>query len=212
MKWFTTIIILALVAGCSTYDVKDAGDGVYYAESPPEYTYVDSYRWPSWYGGFYYYPFYSSCMYAPYLNHMCGWRGAPYQQYSYYRPPYHGDFAVSLKPPDQESGKNDGDYRPIKLPVVPGGPLNPWLNDPRSLKYAGLHNYESKKIVPGKGRSPSVTSAPAKRTIKAPAQRYARPSSASSKSTSNRSSKSRSSSHSYRAPRTIKASAPKNLD
>ena len=38
------MLVLALaLAGCTTYpyDVRDGGDGVYYADSPPVYRYVE---------------------------------------------------------------------------------------------------------------------------------------------------------------------------
>lgn len=69
-RLLVTFLFLSLGA-CSSYSVRDAGDGVYYAESPPSYVYVDGwvgfgyagpYAWswyhPVWYsplaGGHYY--------------------------------------------------------------------------------------------------------------------------------------------------------------
>ena len=59
MKRIAALALATLLAGCAyTYPVKEAGDGVYYAESPPEYTYIDSYfydpfLYPYWYATFY---------------------------------------------------------------------------------------------------------------------------------------------------------------
>lgn len=61
------IVLAALVAAlCSAcaLPVRDAGDGVYYAESPPDYVYADygpfSWSFYSWMGPMYPYPPYSS--------------------------------------------------------------------------------------------------------------------------------------------------------
>ena len=72
------MLVLALaLAGCTTYpyDVRDGGDGVYYADSPPVYRYVD------FYFGFPYYGPYSWSWYYPVWH-------APIagSHYSWYRP------------------------------------------------------------------------------------------------------------------------------
>lgn len=65
MKRIAALLLAALLAGCAyTYPVVDAGDGIYYAESPPDYTWVDvgwgyydPFMYPWWYTS-YYYPYY----------------------------------------------------------------------------------------------------------------------------------------------------------
>lgn len=80
MKRLYTIllsILLAATAACS-YPIKDGGDGVYYAESPPIYTYVDGYFGFPYYGP-YSWVWYHPVWYSPYnCNH-----------YSWYRPRNH---------------------------------------------------------------------------------------------------------------------------
>ena len=43
-KQVLAILAGALLAGCASlnYPLEDAGDGVYYAESPPDYVYVNT--------------------------------------------------------------------------------------------------------------------------------------------------------------------------
>jgi hypothetical protein len=80
MKPIVAIFAGLLLAACSGYPyaVRDGGDGVYFAESPPVYTYVDGYFGFPYYGPYawsWYYPLW----YAP----LAG------PHYSWYRPPYH---------------------------------------------------------------------------------------------------------------------------
>ena len=61
MKRIAALILTALLAGCAyTYPVTNAGDGVYYAESPPDYIWVgtasgyyDPFMYRYWYTSFY---------------------------------------------------------------------------------------------------------------------------------------------------------------
>ena len=179
-----TIFLLLFLAGCATYDVKDAGDGVYYAESPPVYTYVDA--WPMWYGGFYY-PSYASCWYAPYVSRYCAWHRPHYHhRYAYLGTPWIGYHPWQYyKYPVPKPGNGDGGEQPIELPVPPVDPADPRVTDPRSLTYAKGRKYKNMDIAPAKaGRlssSSAAKSAPSfgKRTLSAPKQRYSRPNSAS---------------------------------
>jgi len=85
MKRIAALLLTALLTGCAyTYPVVDAGDGVYYAESPPDYTWVDV-------GWRYYDPFMSPWWYASYYDPYYLWRHDRYR-YPYpvqvpYRPP-----------------------------------------------------------------------------------------------------------------------------
>ena len=64
MKRIAALILASLLAGCAyTYPVTDAGEGVYYAESPPDYTWVGTGAW--YYDPFMYRYWYSS-LYHPY--------------------------------------------------------------------------------------------------------------------------------------------------
>lgn len=57
----TVIMLLAgcLLGACASqpFPMKDGGDGIFYAESPPDYIFVRSYGWPYYYG-FNRYPYY----------------------------------------------------------------------------------------------------------------------------------------------------------
>lgn len=76
MKRLYTIllsILLAASVACS-YPIKDAGDGVYYASSPPIYTYVDGYFGFPYYGP-YSWAWYHPVWYSPYnCNHYSWYR------------------------------------------------------------------------------------------------------------------------------------------
>lgn len=118
-----------LLAGCATwnYPVEDAGEGVYYADSPPDYVYVDyGFSWGSmypWIGPPYLYPM---TFYSPYYYPGSLWYRQPFGMYGYwsmnhygwhrpppltpYRPPTHG--------PAQE---NRGVVTPVRPRPVTGG-------------------------------------------------------------------------------------------
>lgn len=110
-------ILAAAIAGCS-YPIKDAGDGVYYASSPPIYTYVDGYFGFPYYGP-YSWSWYHPTWYAPiYCDH-----------YSWYRPRYHwgGPFdgpatgVVRNNTPSKSTGFTYGDIGSPKQirPILP---------------------------------------------------------------------------------------------
>ena len=197
IKRIPAVLILSLLTACSTYEVKDAGDGVYYAESPPEYSYVYSsgygFGWPYWYGPTYY-PFYGPWAHYPF--HNCRWQGPPCGRYSHYVPPYYGDFAVNHKHPVDQNGQNKGEKK-LVMPITPGYPVGSSLADTRSLKYGAAHSYQGAKAVPGKSSHPSTTSAFGKRTMKAPKQSYSRPTRTRTAS---------------KARTSIKTTAPRKLD
>lgn len=70
-------MLAVFLAGCTTYpyEVKDGGDGVYYAASPPVYRYVDTYFGFPYYGPYswsWYYPIWHAPIAGPH--------------YSWYRP------------------------------------------------------------------------------------------------------------------------------
>lgn len=196
MNRILAIIILTLLAACSTYEVKDAGDGVYYAESPPEYSYVYSYGLPSWYSGFYY-PYYSSCWYAPYISPYCGWYRPHYPRYAYAPQPYYGDFSIRHKYPEGKIPKRKRGDEDKKQPVTPDDPREAWLVDARSLYYGKANRQKNAKAAPAKSSAASSSSAFGKRTLSTPKQRYSRPTS------------------SAKAPRsrsTVKTAVPRKLD
>lgn len=82
------MVLAALLSACATYSypVRPAGEGVYLAESPPNYIHVRA-----WYGYPYYnpwyYPYYSSLWYGP-VYWYPPYRWPPYHHH--YRPPYRG--------------------------------------------------------------------------------------------------------------------------
>ena len=79
MKRAVYILILFLLSSCTSYNyvVKDGGDGVYYAESPPVYTYVDGYFGFPYFGPYSGY-WYNPIWYSPLLGHHYSWY-RPYQ-------------------------------------------------------------------------------------------------------------------------------------
>lgn len=167
------VLVFIFLTACSTYEVKDAGDGVYYAESPPEYTYVDGYVFGRsfWHSSYYYSPFWSSCWHTPYAGYYCHWPGAPFIRHEHIA----RDFAMDNKYPVAGTGKYRYPTRPAVMPVAPVSPANSSVADSRSLKYATAQSYEGAKINPGKRSYSSSSSAFGKRTMKAPAQSYSRP-------------------------------------
>ena len=73
MKRAAYILILFLLSSCTSYNyvVKDGGDGVYYAESPPVYTYVDGYFGFPYFGpysGYWYNPIWYSPLLGPHYS------------------------------------------------------------------------------------------------------------------------------------------------
>lgn len=180
MRKIAATFILIFLAACSTYQVRDAGDGVYYAESPPEYSYVYShgYGWPSWYSS-YYYPFYSSCWYAPYISPYCGWRSTPYFRYSYFAPPYYGDFAVSRMYPAENTGERKSSKKRVTAPVAAYSRTSPSMVDAMSAKNGTSRKYGGTKAFSGKNSFTSAKPSYGNRSMKSPARSYSRPASSS---------------------------------
>ena len=90
MKGMPTIlvsILLITTAACS-YPVKDGGDGVYYAESPPIYTYVDGYFGFPYYGP-YSWVWYHPVWYSPYNCNHYSW----YRSRNHWNEPFDGPAA-----------------------------------------------------------------------------------------------------------------------
>lgn len=83
MKNFSFTILLVLLSACTSYSypVQDAGDGVYYAASPPNITYVNGYSNFNYYYSPYFYPYYFSVWHSPLIDqHYYGWH-TPYYPY-----------------------------------------------------------------------------------------------------------------------------------
>jgi len=114
MKPLFTVLCALLLAGCATwnYPVEEAEEGVYYADSPPDYVYLDyGLSWGSmypWIGPPYLYPM---TFHSPYLYLGNRWYHPPFGTFDYwamepygwrrhapltpYRPPNYG---VSSEP------------------------------------------------------------------------------------------------------------------
>lgn len=134
MKRVALIIVLALLSGCASYSypIKDGGDGVYYAESPPVYTYVGGYYGFSYYGpysGYWYHPIWYSPVMGP---HYSWYRPFQYCGISYYGPsrycgmPYYGPSRMLVSSNAVGEG-NGGKARtpvstaPLSYPIMPVG-------------------------------------------------------------------------------------------
>jgi len=142
MRAVIAVILLALLSGCASYNypVQDGGDGVYYASSPANYTYVDTYGGFSYYSP-YFYPYYFSVWNSPWYNPRYGYAG--YWPSYYWCPPY--------RAPRNHHHGNNGDYAgmlPIGSSLVPGTAYptypagNPGLllsNDALSLWRESMH-------------------------------------------------------------------------
>jgi hypothetical protein len=78
VKTLFAILCVILLAGCGSYGypVKEAGDRVYYAASPPEYIYVNDYRSFSYFSP-YFYPHYFSLWYSPLIDYSYVWQASP---------------------------------------------------------------------------------------------------------------------------------------
>jgi hypothetical protein len=94
MKRYMTILLSLVLCACAgyPYPVQDAGDGVYYAASPPDYQYVSGYGSYNYFYTPYYYPYYFSLWSSPLIEaHYYGWRGPmryPYwPSYRHYQTP-----------------------------------------------------------------------------------------------------------------------------
>lgn len=143
MKRITAMLAGLLLAACSGYPyaVRDGGDGVYYAESPPVYTYVDGYFGFPYYGPYawsWYYPLW----YAPLTG----------PHYSWYRPPYHwgdpfygaGDRYAYL--PVARKKRLQPGALPDEPPIVslpPTGLRDATVQPPKSRRHAKHTGYSS---------------------------------------------------------------------
>lgn len=149
-------ILATAIAGCS-YPIKDAGDGVYYASSPPIYTYVDGYFGFPYYGP-YSWSWYHPIWYAPiYCDH-----------YSWYRPRYHwgGPFdgpatgVARNNRPSRSSrlGYGDSDSPKQIRPILPVD-LRQATIEPGSYRHASKN--QAFRTTAQKSRSAAKSSKPA---------------------------------------------------
>ena len=137
MKRILPILLCLLVTACTGYNypVKDGGDGVYYAESPPIYTYVDGYFGFPYYGP-YSWTWYHPVWYSPYWSN----------HYSWYRPhqicglPYYVPSASFAGQAGVREGKktkitNPAVTAPLMTPIRPIG-LEQMTLSPASSRYS----------------------------------------------------------------------------
>ena len=119
MKLICTILVSTLLTACSySYPIKEGGDGVYYAESPPVYTYVDGFFGFPYYGP-YSWTWYHPVWYSPLYSHHYSWfRRTPYYGVPYYMPSY--AYTGSHEPRKKKKGKTKA-----PVPTTPG--LQPLL-------------------------------------------------------------------------------------
>jgi hypothetical protein len=134
MKPIFAMLAGLLLAACSGYPyaVRDGGDGVYYAESPPVYTYVDGYFGFPYYGPYawsWYYPLW----YAPLAGPHYSWYRPPY----YWSHPFHGvgDYYAYV-PVKRKS--------PVQAGVLPDTPVSAPLPPP-NLRDATLRPVKSRR-------------------------------------------------------------------
>ena len=134
MKRAALIVVLALLSGCASYSypIKDGGDGVYYAESPPVYTYVGGYYGFSYYGpysGYWYHPIWYSPVMGP---HYSWYRPFQYCSRAYYEPSWYCGtshyrpsraLASSNAAGEKKGGKANtpGSTVPLNYPIMPVG-------------------------------------------------------------------------------------------
>ncbi len=119
MRALIAVLLLVLVSACASYNypVYDAGDGVYYAASPPTYTIVDPYPGFSYYSP-YFYPYYFSVWYSPWYRHHYGW----YRPSHRWCPPYRMPHAAHYAGVSPDMGHLPGNMNP--------GPSGPYPNPP----------------------------------------------------------------------------------
>jgi hypothetical protein len=172
MKPIVAMLAGLLLAACSGYPyaVRDGGDGVYYADSPPVYTYVDGYFGFPYYGPYawsWYYPLW----YAP----LAG------PHYSWYRPPYYwchpfdgvGDryayVPVKRKPPVQSGVLPD---TPVSAPLPP-----PNLRDAtvRPVKYRRYYKHTGHPNATYKSRAAAKVYMPIDHSASMPSFSRSRP-------------------------------------
>ncbi len=138
MKPILSILLCLLVSACTGYGypVKDGGDGVYYAESPPIYTYVDGYFGFPYYGP-YSWTWYHPVWYSPYWSNHYSWY-RPYQicGLPYYLPST--SFAGHSAPHEGKKAKVTDPVvtAPLMTPVLPID-LGQMALSPATSRYAG---------------------------------------------------------------------------
>ena len=138
MKPILSMLFCLFVSACSgySYPVKDGGDGVYYAESPPIYTYVDGYFGFPYYGP-YSWTWYHPVWYSPYWSNHYSWY-RPYQVCGlpYYLPT--ASFAGSAEPRKGRKAKvnNPSITAPLMTPILPID-LEQMVLSPATSRYSG---------------------------------------------------------------------------
>lgn len=120
-RWFTVFVLAGIVSGCMTYpyEVKDGGDGVYYAESAPVYTYVNMpFGFP--YYGPYAWSWYYPVWHPPYA-------GSHYSWYRPYHPWSHPFSGVDSRIVQNRMPRGDWPYerRARRSPSEPAPSLSP---------------------------------------------------------------------------------------
>ncbi len=168
---------LALVSACASYNypVYDAGDGVYYASSPPTYTFVDPYPGFSYYSP-YFYPYYFSVWYSPWYRHHYGWYSPPHHRCPPYRMPHAAHYAgVSPDPGQLPDTMNPGPTGPYPNP--PGVYPGPRVNNPELWQAMDNRSLWRESMYRGANPGQRQPSAPSYRSMPvAPAtSTYSRP-------------------------------------
>lgn len=170
-KVFITAVAVGLITGCASQfiPVKDGGEGVYYAESPPQHIYVHSYGWPYYYG-FYGYPYY----YPWWLN--------AYGRYDHWCYTYPGCYSPLRYPTYAYAARRKGVYPAIGTGVLlPGSavdsrvPAN--LNKGTLVQSSQLKQRRSidpMRLKPVSSATRGDTGA-GRRTMRVPSTRFERP-------------------------------------
>ena len=118
MKRFMTILLSLGLCACAgyPYPVQDAGDGVYYAASPPDYQYVSGYGYGNYFYTPYYYPYYFSLWSSPLIEaHYYGWRGP--MPYPYWPTHRHYPMPVAYSAGDPRPAGLEDLYRTYTPPL-----------------------------------------------------------------------------------------------
>lgn len=120
MKTVLAIMFALSLAGCASqgYSVRVGDDGVYYASSPPVYSYVDGYFGFPYYGP-YSWAWYHPVWYSPVLGHHYSWC----RPYDYWCGPGSwpgGSFAYHHEPGRNKSAARVPDDQAANLqPILP---------------------------------------------------------------------------------------------
>jgi hypothetical protein len=166
LRLLATAFCALLLAACASYpyDVEDGGDGVYYAEAPPDYVYADyglyprSY-WP-WVWSPYLYPLNNTSLYVSYggLGYYPAFGiGYPYSN------PYHWNPPLVYASPRHPVGGHD--RRGRRHPGAVGH------TDPSRPYRPGARPSEPAFSGPAGPRPRMTTSAPVTRAAAAPRSR-----------------------------------------